>query len=118
MLNVIDRLPRSSAYAEALAEDEALAEQILEREEQGNAPPAPRRRVSDWTPTVEILTTIQDRMAELIQVVAMLGGAKPRQVPWAPRPRTAVQRVRRRQQIRKHEALVARVLPHKMTQAP
>lgn len=109
LLNIIDRLPRDSAYFEALCEDEDLAVRMA-----GMPEPKKRqatRRMGEWSPTVEILTAILDRLAELTQAVAALGGAKPRKVPRAPHPVTAVERVRTRNRQRSHESLVARVLP-------
>lgn len=99
---------------ELLSDDEDLAEQMLDREDRDAKPSAaPKRRLSDWSPTVEMLAIIQDRLAELIQVCAMLGGAKPGKLVPAARPATAMDRVRRRRRIAAHEALVARVLPHR-----
>lgn len=100
---------------EAMADDEDLAQRMLDKPGDGKPEQAPRRRLSDWSPTVEMLTCIQDRLTELIQVCAMLGGAKPRKVIPAPKPVTAIDRVRKRRRITAHEALVARVLPHKRT---
>ncbi len=74
--------------------------------------------MADWSPTVEILTAILDRLAELTQATAALGGAKPRRLPRAPHPVTAVDRVRERRRVQKHESTVARVLPHKRQQPP
>lgn len=108
LLNVIDRLPRDSAYVEALANDEELAEQMLRRD-RGEEKKA-KRRLSDWSPTVEVLTAILDRLGELTQAVAALGGAKPRKVPRAPYPVTAFDRVRNRNRSERHRSLVSRVL--------
>lgn len=111
LLNIIDRLPRDSAYIEALTEDEQLAEQLLRRQTGQPAAAKPRRRMSDWSPTVEMLTAILDRLGELTQAVAALGGAKPRQVPRAPYPVTAADRVRNRKRHEQHRSLVSRLLP-------
>jgi hypothetical protein len=73
---------------------------------------APTRRMRDWSPTVELLTAVLNRLGELVQAVAALGGASPRQLPPAPHPVTAVDRVKTRNRKAKHAALVARVLPH------
>jgi transposase len=109
---MIDRLPRDSAYFEALTDDEELAVQIAATAPEPNKRPA-HRRMTDWSPTVEVLTAILDRLAELTQTVAALGGAKPRKVPRAPHPVTAMERVRNRRRQQKHESLVSRVLPHR-----
>ncbi len=100
---------------EALAEDEELAEQMLK---QPDPPKAPRRRMADWSPTVEILTAILDRLGEVAMAIAALGGAKPRKLPRAPHPVTAVERVRNRKRMEKHRSVVARLLPHKGKETP
>lgn len=93
---------------EALADDEEVAEQMLRRDRGGDS--RPRRRMSDWSPAVEILTGILDRVGELTQAVAALGGAKPSKLPRAPYPVTAYDRVRQRRRADKHRSVVARVL--------
>jgi len=115
LLNIIDRLPRNSAYCEALTEDEELAEQVLKGPDPQQT--APRRRMADWSPTVEMLTAILDRLGELTLAVAARRGAKPGKLPRGPYPTTAVERVRARKRIENHRALVARVLPHKQPPA-
>lgn len=108
MLNIIDNLPRDSAYGEAMANDETLAEYLA-----GMPQPKvkPSRRVSDWSAEVELLTAILDRLGEAVQAIAAIGGAKPKQVRPAPRPVTAIDRVRRRRAEQKHRSIVTRVLP-------
>ncbi len=81
-----------------------------EREKETRAKP-PRRRMVDWSPTVEILSAILDRLGELTQAVAALGGAKPHKLQRAPVPVTAYDRARDRIREKKHHSLVARVLP-------
>lgn len=113
LLNVIDQLPRDSRYVEAMAMDEQLAERMADRPQ----PKGPtRRRMSDWSVQVELLTSILARLGEMTQAIAALGGAKPRKVPPPPLPQTAMDRVRNRKRFEKHHALVARVLPGR--QAP
>jgi hypothetical protein len=93
---------------EAMSQDEKLAEQLAARPEPGNRPAT--RRMSDWSATVELLTAILNRLGELTQAVAALGGAKPRTVPSAPVPATAIDRVRNRKRFERHNTLAARVL--------
>jgi hypothetical protein len=71
-----------------------------------------RRRMSEWSAEAELLSTVADRIAELIQATVASRGAKPGTFAAAPRPETALDRVREQERIRKHRALVARVLPH------
>ena len=116
LLNIIDHLPRTSAYREAVADDDDLARLLLRY-----APPEPgrpQRRMSDWSAEVEVLTAVLDRLGELVQAVAAVGGAKPKKVPPAPRPVTAYERARGNRRAERHRSLVARVLPHKQQTQP
>lgn len=79
-------------------------------------PKPPKRRMSEWSVEVELLSTAVDRITELIQTVAASHGAKPSRVTPQPRPRTAMERVEERERVRKHRSVVARVLPHKAEQ--
>lgn len=111
LLNFIDRLPRHSAYHEALANDEQLAELMLKGRGGDSGPPArPVRLMSEFTPEVELLSVLADRMAELIQTVAVTKGAKTRPVAHQPRPTTAMQRVRARKFKQRHNSIVARIV--------
>jgi hypothetical protein len=111
LLAIIDLLPRDSAFVEALSADETLAEAIADRPD----PPRPGPRVSEFSPTVEVLTAILDRLGDLGQIIAATKGGKPRRVPYAPRPATALDRVRRRRREAKRTRLVSKLLPHKST---
>lgn len=96
---------------EAVAGDEEWAERIVHH------PPAkapPRQRLSEWSPEMERLTDVYDRLGELIRVVLATSTRKrPKKIPPAPRPTTALERVRNRMREQKHRSIVARVLPHK-----
>jgi hypothetical protein len=109
LLNIIDHLPRDSAYVEALTDDEELAERMLARPEQ----PAVKslRRMSEFSAEVEVLSVIADRIAEQTQVIAATKGAKPHKVKPMPRPRTAMEKVRKRRRETAHRSLVSRLLP-------
>lgn len=105
LLNIIDRLPRDSAYMEAIANDDAIADRIVEMD--APAPTGPR--LSDWSPEVEALYSLVDRVTELIHLTASAHGAKPSKPKYAPRPVTALDRARQRRKQRRHRELVARV---------
>lgn len=107
LLNLIDRLPRDSAYVEAIADDDAMADQLVLQEPDKASPP----RLSDWSPEVEALYAVLDRVTELIHLTAAVHGSKPGTVQPAPRPVTALDRARVRLRDRRHKSLVARVLP-------
>lgn len=113
LLNLIEQLPRDSRYVEAISLDEKLAERLVGRPEPERAP---KRRLADWSVQVELLTAILNRLGELTQAVAALGGAKPRKLPQAPHPQTAMDRVRNRKRFEKHHSLVSRVLPARRPQ--
>lgn len=108
LLNIIDHLPRDSAYVEAMTQDDAFAEAIGPQPRKAGKP---ARRMADWSPTVEMLSAILDRLGELTQAVAALGGAKPSKFTRAPRPVTALDRVSHRRRVATHNDLVSRLLP-------
>ncbi len=79
----------------------------------GDEPKPPKRRMSEWSVEVELLSTAVDRLSELIQTIAATAGAKPSRIQPQPRPQTAAERVEARMRLQKHRSIVARVLPHK-----
>jgi hypothetical protein len=93
-----------------MSEDEVLAEHLLSMPEPESKPPA--RRWSEFTPDVELLSGVVDRIAEVVNAIAAANGAKPRKVKPMPRPVTAFERVRERKAKKKHRSVVARVLPN------
>ncbi|WP_431881817.1 hypothetical protein [Micromonospora chalcea] len=116
ILAVVDHLPRNSAYMQALTDDEDWARAILARPDP-DEPAPPSVRLADWSPELEMLTNLYDRLGELVRVVAMTGGGKPARPKPAPRPRTAIDRIRARQRKAKHARVVRAMLPHKATEA-
>lgn len=109
LLTLIDWLPRNSAYIEAISEDEEIAEQFLKRPENKRARGA-APRVSEWSPEVERLTDIVDRLGEVVVAVVASQGGKPPRIRPTPRPRTAIDRLRERKRYEHHKKTVARVL--------
>jgi hypothetical protein len=92
-----------------MATDEELAEQVL------NLPESDRKAVwgrlhRDYSPEVEMLSALFDRLGELIRVTAATRGARGKQPQNAPRPTSAIERVRRRRSLEKHQRLTGRVL--------
>ncbi len=109
LLDVIERLPRDSAYLEAVADDEELAAAVIDH----LGPPGKSvRRVGEWSVQVEVLSDIADLLTQLIHLTAAAHGAKPGRPARMPRPVTALDRLRRRQRMERHRTLVARLLPH------
>lgn len=87
VLNLIDRLPGHSCYAEAVAQDDEIAGEMT-------APTGKYRpRVTEWSPTEQLLAAVFDRLGELVAAVVASGGGDGR-VPeaWS-RPETAADRL-------------------------
>lgn len=109
LLNLIDGLPRDSAFMEALTSDDEWAAAVVD------SPPRedlPARRMSEWSPELEMLTNLFDAVRDNTRAVVAAAGGKPSRVLPAPRPVTAIERARRRRRLEKHRSVVARVLPH------
>lgn len=105
LLNVIDHLPSTSHFIAAVADDDELAE---------NSPP-PRSgppALRDWTPEVQYLVALYDRLGELIATVASANSTKRVKPPKPyPRPVTAYDRVRGRRRWKQHQWLVEQLKP-------
>lgn len=108
LLNLIDGLPRNSAFVEAVANDEQAAQQLLQQQPEASAPGV---RLSEWSPEREILADVVDRLGNVIQAVIAAAGTKPQRMAPAARPVTAVMRLRKQRRVEQHQRLVARVLP-------
>lgn len=108
VLNVVDHLPRHSAYVQALSDDDEWAERVIDNPQPERGPSV---RMADWSPELEMLTNLFDAVRELTRVTAMSAGAKPKKVNPAPRPRTALDRVRARRRKAQHNRLVTILLP-------
>lgn len=67
--------------------------------------------MSEYSATVEMLTAIYDRLGEQIQVIIASKGGKVRPLQPGPRPRTAVEGLRRDRRQERHLSLVKRLLP-------
>jgi hypothetical protein len=82
----------------------------------GDTRPAHTPPVSEFTPVVELLAAVYDRLGGVIATLAAVNGAKnpPKIKPW-PRPVTALERARNRQAQADFQDIVAKVLPHKAT---
>lgn len=122
LLAYIDRLPRWSLYHEAVANDPEHAEMVAtamaesgDRDDSGTLSGPP---LSTWTPEVEAIVKLTDAVKGLYAVIPMSQGAKNvKQPDPEPRPKTLLEQARRRGEYQrrkaKHDALAARLLPHK-----
>jgi hypothetical protein len=105
--NLIEGLPRNSAYVEAVAGDEDLAMSLPEPSGEHV------ERWSEFSPEREMLMVIADRVGELIRAQVAASGGKPPKLAPLPRPVTASARVRQARRWQQHQRLVAQLLPHK-----
>jgi hypothetical protein len=110
LLNLIDRLPRTSHYVEAQLDDEDLAAAILDTNQAVNG----RVRMSTWSHEVDLLAAIHDRLGHLIAVNTAAAGGKPPTLTPVPRPTTAMDRLRKRRRDEQHQDLVAKLLPDRI----
>lgn len=107
---MIDNLPGSSAFGEALANDEDAARQYLELYGDDARPVPPR--ISEFGVPEQMLAAIVDRLAELIQAVVTGNGGKPQQVkPW-PRPVGAMNRIRTERDRDEANNIIELFAPH------
>jgi hypothetical protein len=66
--------------------------------------------MAEYSPELEMLTNVFDRLGDLIQAtIAAQGGKAPKVKPY-PRPKTALDRVKEQRRLAKHRRIVARVL--------
>jgi hypothetical protein len=97
----------------ALDEEHArMLDQAMSGEErQPYAPP-----MSTWTSESALLATLIDEVRGLRFITLAVNSAQKPQPPMPyPRPRTALDRIRRQERESRHRSLVARMLPHKST---
>lgn len=106
LLNLIDHLPRTSEFMQAVSDDEEYAELAAD---EGSGKPQPPR-LADYSPEREALDAIRDLLAQSVAVAISAAGGKPPKFKPADRPVTAADRARSRAAMRKHESLAARLL--------
>jgi hypothetical protein len=110
LLNLIDGLPRDSAYAEAQSLDEDLAKELMKHPEPERKD-GPAFRMREHSAELEMLMRIFDRLGEVIQAQVASAGGKPPKIKPIPRPVTALEVLRNKQRWTKHRSVVSRVLP-------
>lgn len=108
LLSFIDRLPRTSLYVEAVADDDEIADRLVDDETPSRGP-----RLSEWSPERDALADVVDMLGNVVAAVIAAAGVKPPQINRTRRPKTAFDRARQRQRVQRHHQLVARVLPTK-----
>lgn len=91
---LVDHLPVDSAFAEASAQDDELAELLAaERDDEDEDAPARAPRITEFGPTNQLLTAVYDRLGEVIAAIVASAGGKPPPVRPSPRPETAADRL-------------------------
>lgn len=107
LLNLVDHLPRTSHYQDALAQDDEIQDgTVTPPSGQPTGPP-----LTEFSPEVEILTAAVDRLGEVANAVIAAAGGKPRPVrPW-PRPVTAADRSRARERAEVQRDLEQQLFP-------
>ncbi|MCW2674783.1 MAG: hypothetical protein JWP14_3372 [Frankiales bacterium] len=73
--------------------------------------------MSEWSPELEALAVIVDRLSDLIGVSIAAAGGKPPTFKSFQRPKTEVDRLLDEQRKAQHEHLVRQLLPHTLTEA-
>jgi hypothetical protein len=106
LLNLIDGLPPHSEYQAALALDEELAEEYVDDDRPREKY---RPKITEWSPTEQLLAAVFDRLGEVVAVVSAANGGTSKLPPEWPRPETAQDRVLRRKQQREYDDLLALV---------
>jgi hypothetical protein len=106
LMNLIDQLPRDSRYVEAQLQDEDLAQVLVALPTQVAA-----RRLSEWSPELEVLVTATDRLADIVNVLLLTNGGTAVRFTPAARPQTAADRLKARHREQQHTWLVDRLIP-------
>jgi aminoglycoside/choline kinase family phosphotransferase len=110
ILDYLEHLPRTSAYHSAIADDEELAAELAGQDDAATPRPP---RLAEFSPEVQVMAEVRDLLASLIGVQIARAGKKPQKIKPYPRPESALERVRRRQQYATHRSLVGRMLPRR-----
>lgn len=127
MLALIDRLPSHSWYSDAVSRDpehlemltRAMAEQA---ESEDDDTSKARPSWIGWTPEMSALVRVHDEIRRLSYLTIATQGGQAKPPEPSPQPEHPMQVAARRAEVarrkRKHEALVARLLPHKARREP
>ena len=115
LLDLIDRLPRDTYYWQVITQDPEHAEMMVKAQEraerEGTAKASPAPPMSSWSPVVDAVTTLTDRVNSLIYVTRASNGDKQVKPPKPlPRPETALPRIRNRRRQEQHNKLADRLL--------
>lgn len=120
LLDLLDHLPSHSWFQATVSMDpehaKMVAKAIASRKDSGE-PENKGPHLTAWTPETAMLAKVIDAIKGVSYTVAAVQGAKPSMPDPEPRPKTPIElEMKREEYARKkaaHEALVARLLPHK-----
>lgn len=90
-------------------DDELVA--VLAEDKDLDDMPAARIRMSEYSPEVEALYGVTDRLGDVVSALAGMGGKK-LTVPSLKRPDTAWERIAHSRDVAKHDSIVRRALPN------
>lgn len=107
LIDRLMRMPRSQTQLDMAEDDEAAEEYLAEHGDKESASSRPSLAV--WSPEVEYLAGVVDRLGEVVAAVVASAGNKPPRIKPLPRPKSAFDRARERRAWRRHDALVAEV---------
>ncbi|HMG44997.1 MAG TPA: hypothetical protein VK611_26930 [Acidimicrobiales bacterium] len=111
LLNLIDHLPRTSFFADAMAQDDDLVEQSRDRL---GGHSAWRPSVSEWGLLEELVASVSDEVRRLnnnFVTVNSKKGKRPKPPKPHPRPETAIERAKKRWGAEDVLSIVAAVTP-------
>lgn len=101
-------MPRSQFQLDLAEDDEAAEEYLAAHGDTDSGSSRPSLAV--WSPEVEYLAAVVDRLGEVVQaVISTVPKAKPPRIKPVPRPKSAFDRARERRAWRRHGDLVAEV---------
>lgn len=89
---------------EAVSLDEEVAELAAKQPSPKGSPV----RMRDWSPELELLTALVDRLGDVIQAVIAAQGGKPPRIKPMPRPTTAMDAIR--DPRRQHQKILSKVM--------
>lgn len=112
MYRFLERLPRYSHFHASVLEDDDSVEQLLARTRDGDESKS-TFGMQGWTYERELLTTIVDALGQLHATLIQVNSENGRRpdIPMLGRPRTAIDRVEKRQAWREHKRRVSMLIP-------
>lgn len=109
--SLILRLPRNSLTREAMVQDDEMVAEMMRADPKAAGKRTRNPRFAEFTPEVEALADVTDRLGDVVRGISGLAGKRPRPIKPIPRPKTAFDRVEMVIDQERHMSLVARLLP-------